>query len=79
LERKAQIKNSATNGAFALGFDVVEDELLLNEVTGLVEWPTVLIGQIDKEFLQLPAEVLQVSMRQHQKFFSLKRKKNKPY
>ena len=74
LERKAQIKNSAKNGAFALGFDVVEDETLLNEVTGLVEWPTVLIGQIDKEFLELPAEVLQVSMRQHQKFFSLKRK-----
>ena len=74
-ERRAEIKNSATNGAFALGFDVVEDELLLNEVTGLVEWPTVLIGQIDKEFLELPAEVLQVSMRQHQKFFSLKRKK----
>jgi glycyl-tRNA synthetase beta chain len=40
-----------------------------------VEWPTVLIGHIDKEFLELPAEVLQVSMRQHQKFFSLKRKK----
>ena len=72
--RKRQIWNDATTLAFANGLEVVEDESLLNEVACLVEWPVVLVGKIEKTFLSLPPEVLQVSMREHQKFLSLRRK-----
>jgi glycyl-tRNA synthetase beta chain len=75
-ERKKDIVNSASNLAFAIGLEVVEDQPLLNEVTNLVEWPNVLVGKISEEYLGLPSEVLQVSMRKHQKFFSLKNGKN---
>ena len=49
---------------------MVEDRGLLAEVAGLVEWPVVLMGKIGEDFLGLPPEVLQTSMREHQKFFS---------
>ena len=55
------------------------DETLLNEVTNLVEWPTVLIGDFEKEFLELPDEVLITSMEVHQRYFpvfSSKKKKS---
>ncbi len=71
-ERAAIIDNDARQQAFALGLDLVPDAGLLAEVAGLVEWPVVLTGRIGAEFLHLPAEVLQTSMREHQKFFSLK-------
>ncbi len=71
-ERAAHIWADATNAAFAAGLEVVEDAGLLAEVAGLVEWPVVLIGEIGAAFLDLPAEVLQVSMRVHQKFFSVR-------
>lgn len=71
-ERSAAIWHDATNAAFAAGLEVVEDKGLLAEVTGLVEWPVVLMGEIGAEFLDLPAEVLQTSMREHQKFFSVR-------
>ncbi len=71
-EREAQIWNDATNAAFAVGGTVVPDAALLAEVAGLVEWPVVLMGTIGADFLTLPAEVLQTSMREHQKFFSVK-------
>ncbi|WP_397544908.1 glycine--tRNA ligase subunit beta [Roseicitreum antarcticum] len=71
-ERAAHVWADATAQAFALGLEVVEDAGLLAEVAGLVEWPVVLIGQIDARFLDLPAEVLQTSMREHQKFFSVR-------
>ncbi|PLL11622.1 glycine--tRNA ligase subunit beta [Tabrizicola sp. TH137] len=74
-EREAQIWQEATNMAFAAGLEVVEDRGLLTEVAGLVEWPVVLMGQIGEEFLGLPAEVLQTSMKEHQKFFSVKNPK----
>ncbi|MDG1170387.1 MAG: glycine--tRNA ligase subunit beta [Sulfitobacter sp.] len=70
-ERAQAIWNDATNMAFAAGLDVVEDNGLLAEVAGLVEWPVVLMGPIAQDFLGLPAEVLQTSMREHQKFFSV--------
>lgn len=70
-ERAEHIWADATNAAFAAGLEVVEDKGLLAEVAGLVEWPVVLMGQIDDEFLDLPAEVLQTSMKEHQKFFSV--------
>ncbi len=71
-EREAHIWNDATNAAFAVGGTVVPDAALLAEVAGLVEWPVVLMGQIGADFMGLPAEVLQTSMREHQKFFSVK-------
>ena len=74
-ERAEHIWNDAQNMAFAAGLEVVEDKGLLAEVAGLVEWPVVLMGQIDDEFLELPPEVLQTSMKEHQKFFSVKNPK----
>jgi glycyl-tRNA synthetase beta chain len=71
-ERAEAIWHDATNQAFASGHEVVEDRGLLTEVAGLVEWPVVLMGQIDDAFLDLPPEVLQTSMKQHQKFFSVR-------
>ncbi|MDX1743803.1 MAG: glycine--tRNA ligase subunit beta, partial [Ruegeria sp.] len=71
-DRAEHIWNDAQNMAFAAGLDVVEDKGLLAEVAGLVEWPVVLMGQIDDEFLELPPEVLQTSMKEHQKFFSVR-------
>ncbi len=75
-ERAASIWNDATNAAFASGLAVVEDPGLLAEVAGLVEWPVVLMGKIGDDFLQLPAEVLQTSMKEHQKFFSVRNPKS---
>ncbi len=74
-ERAEHIWNDAENLAFAAGLEVVDDKGLLAEVAGLVEWPVVLMGQIDDEFLGLPPEVLQTSMKEHQKFFSVKNPK----
>ncbi|MEZ5755025.1 MAG: glycine--tRNA ligase subunit beta [Paracoccaceae bacterium] len=74
-EREAQIWQEASNMAFAAGLEVVEDRGLLAEVAGLVEWPSVLMGQIGEEFMGLPAEVLQTSMKEHQKFFSVRNPK----
>ncbi|MEC7965324.1 MAG: glycine--tRNA ligase subunit beta [Pseudomonadota bacterium] len=74
-ERADAIWQDATNQAFASGLEVVEDKGLLKEVSGLVEWPVVLMGAIDEEFLELPPEVLQTSMKEHQKFFSVKNPK----
>lgn len=71
-ERAAQIWQEAGNLAFASGLEVVEDPGLLAEIAGLVEWPVVLMGQIGAAFLDLPPEVLQSSMRTHQKFFSVR-------
>ena len=74
-ERAQAIWQDATNQAFANGLDVVEDRGLLTEVAGLVEWPVVLMGEIGEDFLGLPPEVLQTSMKEHQKFFSVKNPK----
>jgi glycyl-tRNA synthetase beta chain len=71
-DRAEHIWHDATTMAFAAGLEVVEDAGLLAEVAGLVEWPVVLMGQIGADFLDLPAEVLQTSMREHQKFFSVR-------
>ena len=71
-ERAATIWQGATNLAFASGLDVVEDKSLLAEVAGLVEWPVPLMGKIAEDFLHLPPEVLQTSMKEHQKFFSVR-------
>ena len=75
-ERADTIWHDATNQAFAQGLEVVEDAGLLAEVAGLVEWPVVLMGKIDDDFLGLPPEVLQTSMKEHQKFFSVRNPKS---
>ena len=74
-ERADAIWQDATNMAFAAGLEVVDDKGLLAEVSGLVEWPVVLMGSIDDAFLGLPPEVLQTSMKEHQKFFSVRNPK----
>ena len=74
-DRAAQIRHDAEQMAFAAGLELVDDPGLLAEVSGLVEWPVVLMGQIEDRFLDLPPEVLQTSMREHQKFFSVRNPK----
>jgi glycyl-tRNA synthetase beta chain len=74
-EREAAIWQGAQNLAFAAGMEVVPDAGLLAEVAGLVEWPVPLMGRIGEAFLGLPPEVLQTSMKEHQKFFSVRNPK----
>ena len=71
-ERAEIISHDLKQKAFALGLEPIEDIGLLNEVSGLAEWPVVLIGTIQDEFMDVPAEILQTSMRTHQKYFSLR-------
>ena len=63
------ILTDAKTLAFAQGFELVEDEGLLAEVAGLVEWPVVLMGSFDKEFLAIPEEVIRATIRNNQKCF----------
>jgi glycyl-tRNA synthetase beta chain len=67
--RKDTILEDAKELAFAQGFELVEDPVLLDEVAGLVEWPVVLIGSFDKEFLSIPDEVIRATIRNNQKCF----------
>ena len=71
-ERKEIILNEIKQKAFALGLELIEDQGLLEEVAGLAEWPLALIGTIEDQFMDVPAEILQTSMRVHQKYFSLR-------
>ncbi len=70
-ERRAAIESQAEARATEAGFSVKRDEALLDEVTGLVEWPVVLMGRIDESFMGLPPEVLTTAMRAQQKYFAL--------
>jgi len=70
-ERRDRIEEQAKSVAGGLGYSLREDRALLNEVTGLVEWPVAVAGRIDAEFMDLPPEVLITSMRSHQKYFAL--------
>jgi glycyl-tRNA synthetase beta chain len=67
--RKDTIVTDAKQLAFAQGFDLVEDQALLDEVSGLVEWPVVLMGSFEEEFLKTPAEVIRATIRNNQKCF----------
>jgi glycyl-tRNA synthetase beta chain len=73
-ERMDTIRASAKDLAFAKGLELIEDEALLAETAGLVEWPVVLMGEFDKAFLDVPPEVIITSIKSHQKCFSLKTK-----
>ncbi len=67
--RKQIILSDARNLAFANGLALVEDEGLLEEVSGLVEWPVVLMGEFEQDFLAIPAEVIRLTIRANQKCF----------
>jgi glycyl-tRNA synthetase beta chain len=67
--RKDIILTDAKQLTFAQGFDLVEDQVLFDEVSGLVEWPVVLMGSFDKEFLSIPGEVIRATIRNNQKCF----------
>ncbi len=69
-ERRAKIEADAQALCEAKGLSLKDDPGLLDEVTGLVEWPVVYVGQIDDDYMDLPDEVLSTSMRAHQKYFS---------
>lgn len=67
--RKDTILEDAKELAFAQGFELVEDQVLLDEVAGLVEWPVVLMGAFDPAFLAIPDEVIRATIRNNQKCF----------
>src|SRR5690606_40992675 len=67
--RKQAILADARNLAFAKGLELVEDEGLLEEVSGLVEWPVVLMGTFEEDYLGIPAEVIRLTIRANQKCF----------
>ncbi|MET0257912.1 MAG: glycine--tRNA ligase subunit beta [Methylobacterium sp.] len=71
--RKDIILHDARDLAFARGLDLVEDEGLLEEVAGLVEWPVVLMGSFDESFLDIPAEAIRATIRANQKCFVLRK------
>ena len=71
--RREIIRHDARDLAFAQGFEVVEDEGLLEEVAGLVEWPVCLMGSFDESFLDIPPEVIRATIRANQKCFVLRR------
>ncbi|NVK34754.1 MAG: glycine--tRNA ligase subunit beta [Rhodobacteraceae bacterium] len=70
--RKDIIQHDARDRALALGLELVEDEGLLDEVSGLVEWPVVLTGEFEEEFLEIPDECIRLTIRANQKCFVLK-------
>ncbi len=71
-QRKQMILADAQNLAFAQGYELVQDNQLLDEVANLVEWPTVLMGTFDEDFLDIPPQVIQLTIRENQKCFVLK-------
>lgn len=71
-ERRARIAEGIAAAAAKLNLTVAPDEGLLDEVNGLAEWPVPLIGQIDPEFMELPPEVRELSMKINQKYFALR-------
>ena len=70
--RKDIIRTEAKQLAFAQGLELIEDDGLLNEVAGLVEWPVVLMGSFDEAFLRIPEEVIRATIRNNQKCFVLR-------
>jgi glycyl-tRNA synthetase beta chain len=64
--------------SLAQGLELVEDEGLLEEVAGLVEWPVVLLGEFDKSYLDIPPEVIRATIRANQKCFVLRQPDTSP-
>lgn len=71
--RKEIILADARNLAFASGLELVEDEGLLEEVSGLVEWPVVLMGEFEEDFLAIPDDIIRLTIKTNQKCFVLRR------
>ena len=71
-ERAAIIFEGVKQAAFVHGLEMIPDEGLLAEVSGLAEWPVVYVGTIQDEFMDVPEDILRLSMRTHQKYFSLR-------
>lgn len=71
-ERRTRIADALADKAATMGLAIVDDQGLLDEVTGLVEWPVAMIGRIDAAYMDLPAEVMQVSMRVNQRYFAVR-------
>src|SRR3954464_4741185 len=67
--REDIILEDAKELAFAQGFELVEDQVLADEVAGLVEWPVALMGSFEKEYLSIPDEVIRATIRNNQKCF----------
>ncbi|HEX2148481.1 MAG TPA: glycine--tRNA ligase subunit beta [Pseudorhizobium sp.] len=67
--RKDVILHDARDVAFANGLELVEDEGLLEEVSGLVEWPHVLMGEFEQEYLEIPGEIIRLTIKTNQKCF----------
>nr|WP_272906979.1 glycine--tRNA ligase subunit beta [Hyphobacterium sp. SN044] len=72
-DRMAMIAEQAAKVCADAGLKLVEDEELLSEVAGLAEWPIAILGQMDPDFLDLPPEVIQLTMKTHQKYFAVAR------
>ena len=72
-DRKRLILDGAHAACAAKGVELVEDEGLLEEVSGLAEWPVPVLGDMDPAFLDLPPEVIRTSMRTHQKYFAVRK------
>jgi glycyl-tRNA synthetase beta chain len=72
-DRRARILEGIAAVCGKAGLEPVPDEGLLEEVTGLAEWPVVVLGQMEPGFLDLPPEVIKLSMRTHQKYFAVRR------
>jgi glycyl-tRNA synthetase beta chain len=71
-DRKAIILKDAEAACKKAGLELVDDPGLLDEVAGLAEWPVVILGDMDPSFLELPGEVIRLSMRSHQKYFAVR-------
>ncbi|MDP2119781.1 MAG: glycine--tRNA ligase subunit beta [Hoeflea sp.] len=71
--RKEIILADARNLAFASGLELVEDEALLDEVSGLVEWPVVLMGEFEDDFLAIPDDIIRLTIKTNQKCFVLRK------
>ncbi|GLR60240.1 glycine--tRNA ligase subunit beta [Rhizobium indigoferae] len=67
--RKDIILHDARDIAFANGLELVEDEGLLEEVSGLVEWPQVLMGSFEEDYLSIPSEIIRLTIKTNQKCF----------
>ncbi|MAU65499.1 glycine--tRNA ligase subunit beta [Hyphomonas sp.] len=74
-DRREVIRKGIQDVCAKAGLEWIEDLGLLEEVTGLAEWPVVVLGDMDPDFLTLPPEVIQLSMRTHQKYFAVNDKK----
>ena len=71
-ERRRRVWSGLAALAAAKGLETVADDQLLDEVVGLVEWPVPLLGRIEPTYMDLPREVMQVSMRVNQRYFALR-------